>query len=586
MYYRTNNNQKRLSKGSAVTFSRRKFIQTGIGAVGGAMALRTYGSTAASTASVAQAPFLHGVASGDPLSDRVILWTRLSLDAAPPGSLTVGWRVATDPAMVDIVAEGEAYTDEACDFTVKVDALLPAPGTTYYYDFAYEGSVSLVGRTRTAPDSAVSSLRVAVCSCSSIYSGYMNGYGRIADRNDLDLVIHCGDYIYNLPDENERVRIPVDIVDEMEPASLAEMRRRYAYYRLDPQLCRAHQQHPFVNVWDNHDLATTGPVEAALQAFHEWVPIRSPVQGEDGIIYRHLPYGPLLDILMLDTRHIGRDPVVGQGFSLLNDAFDDEDRTLLGSDQFEWLKEKLAGSTARWRMLGNQVMMAPLLALGVVDNAEDDVPGYNDAGLVLNPVQWDGYPAERRRLFEFLRAQDIRNNIVVTGDMHMSFAADLVEDPINSALYDRATGGGSVGVEFLPTSISRGNIDEQIGATPGTLASIAGAVVTGIANPHIHYADYREHGFGIVHITDSEAVFEFWYTPILYQTRYQWLGTSLFCKAGDNHLQRSSKRPKATKGSWQALPAPEVYANDANSLLISWTDILMALFRNVERLLK
>lgn len=564
-------------------YSRRRFIKTSVGTVGAGVALAN--TTANALPATLQGPFLHGVASGDPLPDRVILWTRLSLDPLPVSPVAVQWRVGLDPALNQLVAEGIAYADADRDFTIKVDALLPHPATTYYYAFTYEGTSSLTGRTRTAPSDGVTSLRIAVCSCSSIYSGYMNAYGRIAERNDLDLVIHCGDYIYNRPDENERIRIPADFIDEKDPESLAEIRRRYAYYRRDPQLCRAHQQHPFAIIWDNHDIES-GPRSAAIQAFHEWVPIRAPAPDDNQVIYRHLRYGPLLDIILLDTRHIGRDPVLKGGNPLLNDTVDDEQRSLLGNEQYAWLTQTLAASEARWRVIGNQVMMAPLLALGVVDNPDDDMPGYNDAGLILNPVQWDGYAAERRRLFRFLREHHIRNNIVVTGDMHMSFAADLIEDPINTALYDRKTGGQSVGVEFLATSVTRGNIDEQIGALPGTLASIAAAVATGVANPHIQYADYREHGYGIVHITGNKAVFEFWYTPILYQTRLQWLGASLVCRYDANHLEKGSKRLQATQGDWQALPAPPALATEPASYLLSWMEMLMELFRTIARLAK
>lgn len=561
-------------------FSRRRFLQTGLGAAGAALTLRNERSHAETPVTI-EAPFAHGVASGDPLSDRVILWSRLTLNEQPTETLVVHWSVALDPTLKEIVAEGEAYTDAERDFTVKVDAQLPYPATTYYYAFYFQGVTSITGRTRTAPNSSASSLRIAVCSCSSIYSGFMNGYGRIADRNDLDLVIHCGDYIYNRPDENERHRIPADYIDEKDPETLEELRRRYAYYRRDPQLMRAHQQHPFAIIWDNHDIES-GPIDAAIRAFHEWVPIRSPEPDNHHRIYRHLPYGPLLDIVLLDTRHIGRDPAVKTGNPLLNDVIDDENRSLLGQPQFDWLTASLSASEARWRLFGNQVMMAPMLALGIVDNPSDDIMGYNDAGLILNPVQWDGYAAERRRLFHFLRENKIRNNIIVSGDLHMSFAADLVEDPINRAMYDCKTGGQSVGVEFLPSSISRGNIDEQIGATPGTLASIAASVALGVANPHIRYADTREHGYGIVHISDAETLFEFWYTPILYQTRYQWLGASLVCKSGHNHLQRLGKRQSASKGTWQAAPAPLAIEMEPASYIMSWTEIIMALFRAIE----
>jgi alkaline phosphatase D len=234
--------------------------------------------------------FQHGVASGDPLADRVVLWTRVTHREAddPDAAIAVTWIAARDPALTDVVASGSAVAIADSDFTVKVDAALPEAGTTYYYRFDALGTSSPVGRTRTAPRQT-DHLRIAVVSCSSIWSGFMNGYDRLADRNDLDLVIHCGDYCYDELDPDEQVRPPVDATDWTKPRGLAGWRRRYAYYRLDRQTRRVHQCHPIAVTWDNHDLAIDGDVHDAIRAFHEWTPTRAPEPGRPERIFRTLP---------------------------------------------------------------------------------------------------------------------------------------------------------------------------------------------------------------------------------------------------------------------------------------------------------
>lgn len=503
-------------------------------------------------------PFAHGVASGDPLPDGVIIWTRLTLagDLATGASDTVSgqWRMATDPAMEQVVQDGEFATDSHRDWTVKIDVRDLAPYTTYYYQFRYLGAESCVGRTRTAPlpDDLQAQIRFAVCACSSLFSGHMNGYGRIADRTDLDFVIHCGDYIYDFPDSHEIIRVPGDNPDGetnpdfRSPRSLAELRRRYALYRSDPNLFRAHQQHPWLTLWDNHDIGGRDQLSDAdsYRAFWEWTPSRQP--DPDDIYRRHerISYGSLADILFTD-RHYPRwnplKPVPGNEY--------------LGESQNRFLREELLASSTRqanWRVLINQAFIGQFYLINPPASAdwvfELLFPGYRD-GIILNPKQWDGYPEERRALVEFLNGHDIRNNLFVTGDMHMNWASDVAADPGSPGAYRPDTGEGSAGIEFAPSSISRGGADENIrgmlGGSDTPLSGLLGYIGAGIAsnvlvksNPNAHFMEWSNHGYGIVDLTADQATMEFWWTPILTHTSGDRLGAQLISTSGSNHLQK------------------------------------------------
>lgn len=270
-------------------------------------------------------PFRHGVASGDPLPHQAIFWTRISapgLDEIP-----VILRVYTDYALTALVYEGVEYARSQQDFTVKFDPLLPHANTTYYYQFESLHYVSPIGRTKTIPEAqaAVEHARFAVLSCSNYPQGYFNVYRQVAKRPDLDLVIHLGDYIYEYAQgeyadaqlTNER---PVDPPHAI--VSLGDYRRRYALYRSDDDLQECHRQHPFICIWDDHEIANdtwregaenhspeqgdfAARKRAAIQAYHEWMPIRRTMPDEYTEIYRSFDYGQLLSLIMLDTRVVG-----------------------------------------------------------------------------------------------------------------------------------------------------------------------------------------------------------------------------------------------------------------------------------------
>lgn len=434
-------------------------------------------------------PFRHGIASGDPLSDSVLLWTHITTDAA---SADVDWVVATDPAMSDVVAMGSTTTDANRDFTVKVDVTGLDPATTYYYRFSGEGTMSRVGRTRTAPTGGVDRLRFAVMSCSSFDHGYFHAYRHVSERADIDAVLHLGDYIYEYgPGEYGGVREadpPGEIV------TLEDYRRRYAQYRRDGDLQAAHQQHPFIVVWDDHETANNsyrdgaenhdadeGSWEerkaAAFQAYIEWMPIReteTPLQ-----IWRSLQYGDLVELLMLDTRIWGRDEEATQ------ETRTDPERELLGADQEAWLVDRLENGTAQWKILGQQVMF------GHFENEADGMPG------VYRPInldQWDGYAAARSRMLDVFETVD--DVIVLTGDIHSSWVMDLTPVPHTDG-YDPATGDGSVAVEFVTSAVTSPGIVGPIGDTLATIAMEQ--------NSHIHYVNLGQRGYFILDLTADRA---------------------------------------------------------------------------------
>ena len=402
--------------------------------------------------------FEHGVASGDPLTDGVIIWTRLTQEE--PESVEVWWEMALDEAFLERAAQGTITTDDARDFTVKVDVSKLKWGRNYYYRFAAQGRWSAVGRTRLAPGgNDVDRLRFGVCSCADYALGYFYGYRHMAERADLDAIIHLGDYYYEYgsdPDSIEQQREPEPA---HETVTLDDYRKRLSQCRRDPNLQELHRQTPFIVVWDDHETANnswmggaenhTPPdpdcdqpcdpqgegdwadrVAAARQAFFEWIPIRdNPGQK----LYRNLRYGGLAEVIMLDTRIEGREQQYGEL------AFSPDDPNLpnqiLGAEQEAWLLDQLENSSARWKVIGNQVLMS-LWKLTADSYGNDD--------------QWQGYKA-RNELVGFLRDHQISNVVVLTGDVHSSWAMDVTVD---DGSYTPETRDAAVAVEFVAPGIS------------------------------------------------------------------------------------------------------------------------------------
>jgi alkaline phosphatase D len=433
-------------------------------------------------------PFYHGVASGDPLSDRVIIWTRITSQTT--GTLNATWVMATDTGLTNVVQSGNTTTNDAKDYTIKVDVAGLQPSTYYYYQFEHDGKKSLIGRTKTAPTGDNDFLRFAVVSCNDYQNGYFNAFKHISERNDIDAVLHLGDYIYEYaatssPGAPGRTHEPTN-----EIITLSDYRGRYSHYRLDPDLRAAHQQHPFVTVWDDHETANnaweggaenhtpgtegnwTDRKNAGVQANLEWLPIRQPDVNEPVKIWRKIRYGDLAEIFFLDTRLYGRSEQGGNP--------EDPNRTLLGTDQFSWLKSELSASTSQWKVLAQQVMVAPLKLPAVL------------GGGILNNDQWDGYNYERQQLYNHVRNNNIENMVVLTGDIHTSWANDLPDSN-----YNGTTGANSAGVEFVATSITSGNSEANV---PNSLVSLFQA-----ANPHIKYFNLTEHGYFILDLSKAKA---------------------------------------------------------------------------------
>ncbi|MEM9692499.1 MAG: alkaline phosphatase D family protein [Myxococcota bacterium] len=439
--------------------------------------------------------FAHGVASGDPRPSGVVLWTRVTrMETAGP--IPVAVRVFADVGLTELVFEADLTTDRDRDDTVKVEADGLIPASTYYFEFEALGMRSPIGRTRTAPE-ASARLRFALASCSNYDHGYFNAYRRIAERADLDLVIHLGDYIYEYePGRYGTVRTsepPREIV------TLDDYRQRYAHYRRDPDLAECHRQHPFVTVWDDHESANDAFRDgaenhdadegtwiersaAARQAYFEWMPIRDNEARE---VQRVVRYGELVDLIMLDTRLCCRDE---QASNIDRDPLlEDESRSLLGEDQEAWLTEQMVNSTATWKLLGQQVMLG-------------------QSNILPNPDQWDGYPFARQRLFDSIRDNAVSNVVVLTGDIHSSWGHDLTDDPYDVNVYNPETGEGSVAVEVITPAITSPGF-------PDALASLSEGAMAD--NPHLKYADVNRRGYVVLDITPERLQSAWWFVDTI-----------------------------------------------------------------------
>jgi alkaline phosphatase D len=429
--------------------------------------------------------FAHGVASGDPLPGGVVIWTHLT--GAGGGSHEVLWEVGETESFGTALASGVATTDAERDFTVKVDVACLRPGTTYYYRFQAQGRVSPIGRTRTAAYGPTESMTFAFCSCSNFPAGWFHGYRAIAEL-DVDVVFHLGDYIYEYGGGGLRPHLPAH-----ELITLDDYRERYAQYRSDVDLQEAHRMHPFVCTWDDHETANNSwsggaanhsdgegswedRASAARQAYYEWLPIR------EGTLYRRFTWGDLADFFVLDTRIEGRDEQ-----SLTQEEAYDPARQLLGETQEAWLVDGIGDTPSTWTVLAQQVVMG---AWSIAQDAEG-------RPLPLNRDAWDGYPAARDRVFAAVVESD-RDLVVLTGDVHSSWAQDLATD---FTAYNVVTHTGSVGVEAVAPGITSG----------GGVVELADNLAA--ATPHIKWANSALRGFVVMRASHDELTAEWHLLP-------------------------------------------------------------------------
>ncbi len=447
--------------------------------------------------------FLHGIASGDPLKDRVILWTRVTPDDVMLKASTeilVDFVVTTDPALKNVIGKGRASTSSERDYTVKVDVDGLKSGTTYYYQFsdpAQKSMLSVIGRTRTLPEGALDRARFAVVSCSCYAVGFFNAYAHVASRQDIQAVIHLGDYIYEYGPDTYNNK---DLNRAHEPAhellTFEDYRTRHKQYKTDPDLNEAHRQHPFITVWDDHEICNDSWKDGgqnhtpgsegvyasrkagAYRAYHEWMPIRDLDPKDNTKIYRSFAYGDLCDLVMLETR-ANRD---SQNRAQANS----KNRRLMSDDEASWLEGQLSGSKKRgatWRLLGNQVMMGQLR-----------IPGVN----IPNADQWDGYTAQRDRLLNYVEEEGIDNLVVLTGDIHSSWAIEVAKDP---AMYNAMTSVGALAVEYVCTSITSPALE--------FLAGALGSVVLTL-NGHMKWVDLERRGYLLIDVDHTRVQGE-WY---------------------------------------------------------------------------
>ncbi|KAK4118692.1 hypothetical protein N657DRAFT_627997 [Parathielavia appendiculata] len=475
----------------------------------------------------AEVNFTHGVASGDPYADSVILWTRLSptvdsvasdlvpggvapiyddAEGAQPSSKAacVEFKIATDQALTDVVDQGRAYTTSDVDYTVKFEAGGLQPFTTYFYQFNVCDSdkVSPLGRTKTTPaktQKVDQNIRLAVYSCSNYPEGYFNAYGNPARKDSVDYVLHLGDYIYEYePDSSLPNRNPSP---NRETYSLYDYRARLGSYRTDADLLLSHAQFAWIPVWDDHEVAnnawkngtenSSGDVfrrrkQAAVRAYYEWMPLRQADMDDSLRVWRSFGFGTLFDLAMLDTRQYDRDLTVLGGIAGLggNSAevekqVDWQNRTVMGFKQEQWFYDQLRESSQRgaaWRVVGNQVVFSRM-TLGILG----DTP--------FNRDQWDGYLANRDRVYQCLEEGKINNTVMLSGDSHASWVSDLAW--LGKRAYDEDTGKGAFGVELAGTAVTSSS---PVGGTPKFAANLLSQWLIS-QNPELQWQDLFYRGY-------------------------------------------------------------------------------------------
>ncbi len=542
--------------------------------------------------------FNHGVASGDPTQSAIILWTRVT--PAETASINVAWEIATDAAFTNIVNSGNTLTNQERDYTVKVDAINLTPGTQYFYRFTANGTTTSTGKTKTLPEGAIASAKLAVMSCANYPAGYFNVYNLASQMEDLDAVLHLGDYIYEYPRggyaSDNAAQLNREVLPVGELFTLDDYRTRYAQYRTDADLQALHAGVPFITVWDDHEVSNDtykdgaenhnegeGDFETrklgALQAYFEWLPIRPIAQDNELEIYRSFQFGDLVDLHMLDTRVLARDKQLDYAnyISPSTGAFDsaaftqdisDTNRTMLGSEQLQWLQTQLGNSTGTWQILGQQVLMGSMYLPAAVALTLMTLEQYSELGALAvlagrmkagdptltdgekaylsanqdkltdevmaqlqlpavpyNLDAWDGYAAERETILQTAKAYG-KNLVVLAGDTHNGWASDLKD-----------LNGDNVGVEFATSSVSSPGLEYYLNIPAASAPAYEAGIVGLIEN--LKYCNLRDRGFMTVTFTASEAKAQWHYVDTILSPSFQRLdarSTSAIVTAGENTL--------------------------------------------------
>jgi alkaline phosphatase D len=502
----------------------------------------------AATPAAAQLPkplevsFQHGVASGDPTQTSVILWTRITPEGAG-GQIPYTWKLNPLDRRAGGAKSGSGVTGPDRDYTVKVDVGGLDPGRNYTFEFQAKGVTSPAGRTRTLPEGPTKDVVLAVASCTLYPNGYFNAYGAIADLPRVDAVLHLGDYIYEYGgDGSYGMSSPVAQQRKHEPyhecVTLADYRVRHAQYKRDAQTQAAHARAPWIVVWDdhetcndsystggqNHQPATEGDWNtrkaAAIKAYYEWMPIREP-KGGGFAINRSFDFGDVASLFMLETRLTARDQQLTYSRDLpdtqtpeqvaaFRAKLTDPSRKMMATDQEAWLKTGMAASVASgraWQVLGNEVVMARVIPPSLPKEMGEAAFAKASAGLPETTLyrfnnmaklsaldlpygldMWDGYPADRQRLYGILK--DTKANcVVVSGDSHAFWANEL---------YDAPEGGQRVALEFGTTGITSPGGGDALPTIP-----LGDAFAS--RNREVLWGDQRSKGFVLLTLTHTEA---------------------------------------------------------------------------------
>jgi len=552
------------------TVTRRDFLAMSAKGVG--VAVISYGLMGCSDSDDVQsvpAQFLHGIASGDPASDSVILWTRVTPESE--GDVKVSWQVATDAAFAQLVTTGEMVTNANRDYTVKIDARGLRAGKNYFYRFMTGGKTSEVGKTCTLPEGDVSSVKLAVMSCANFPAGYFNAYELAAAQDDLDAVVHLGDYIYEYARGGYASEHAAELGREVLPAnellSLSDYRTRYGQYRTDTSLQKLHAKVPFITVWDDHEVANdtwsdgaenhnegegdfAARKEAALQAYFEWLPIRPWREGNHEEIYRSFSYGNLVDLHMLDTRVLGRDKPLDYAdyMDTTTGEFDGErfrtdvtstSRTLLGLTQLLWLQGTLLQATGKWQVLGQQILMGKMSLPAAIATQQMSIPQFAMLGGLakLAARAAAGDPTLTAQELQYLQANQAlltpeviallqlpsipynldawdgyayeREVILGTAKSKSHNLVVIAGDTHNAWANElNDVNGDTVGVEFATSSVSSPGLEYYLNLPAEQIPATEAAIVELVAD--LKYANLKDRGFMTLTFT-ADAVRSDWH---------------------------------------------------------------------------
>ncbi|KAL7624118.1 hypothetical protein AAE478_005675 [Parahypoxylon ruwenzoriense] len=547
------------------------------------VAKRTYAN---SPWDASQLNFTHGIASGDPYDDSVILWTRAAPSSENNESnvtvtgyvplydhsteqyveksdspVCVDWKISTSKSFKNVADSGTVYTSSDIDFTVKAKALNDIL-SDYQFNVCNSNNASPVGRTKTIPrpdDKVSKPIKLAVYSCSNYPFGFFNAYGNPVRKDSVDYVVHLGDYIYEYGNGeygwgNAYDRIPLP---DREIFTLYDYRKRLATYRTDIDLLANHQNFPWIPVWDDHEVADNtwrsgtahmnnsedtfimdGGVSVdqrkmnAVRAYFEWMPIRQVDMDDNLRIWRNFKFGNLFDLVMLDTRQYDRAITdVYWNTKYISEISNDASRTLMGPRQEAWFYNTLQDSStrgAKWRVVGNQIVFS---RINVSVSTGQDLP--------FNYDQWDGYQANRNRTFHTIYENNIGNNIFLAGDSHASWVSDLVW--LDEHPYDPATGSGSMGVEFAGSAVSS---PSPAGQNISIEAAFAASEWMTAANAELQWQDFYYRGYYELTISQEKVDAAFFGVPTTaVRNGYEIPLANFTVLAGENRLHRTNGSP-------------------------------------------